>query len=71
MNPEEYLSSVLLEIIKENKIPLTERGLAFLQKEVTNRLIDKGYEINIQPVSELSGEDRRQRATPRIEIILK
>lgn len=71
MNTEEEVNNVLFEIIKENKIPYTQEGIENLLKLTYEKLGPVSYEINIQPLTEISAEDIAHRRLPKIEIIVK
>lgn len=67
MVAEEDLNSALRQVLNENeKIPYTQDGLDFLLSEVEKLIPKRELVITIQPLEEISAEDRAERKLPKI-----
>jgi hypothetical protein len=72
MITEEYVNKLLIEILQENdKIPLTARGYEFLVDELKKKLPVLEYEILVQPIEELTLQERKDRQIPKITVKIK
>lgn len=69
MITKEEVTRLLFEIIEENeKIPYTQAGYNFLIDELTKKLAPVKYNIDIQPIEEMSVTDRAERKLPNITV---
>ena len=71
MVTEEYINDIIFQLAKDNKIPYTEDGMNWLVDKVVELIPETGYQLKVQPLSEMSVQDRQMRKTPKIEIIVK
>lgn len=67
MITEQDIYSAIMKILKEyEKVSNTKNGLDFLLAEVQKLTPLGAYTISIQPLEELSDEDRLERKLPKI-----
>ncbi len=67
MITEEDLNAALRQVLKEHeKIPYTQDGLDFLLSEVEKLIPKREVVFSIQPIEEISAEDRAERKLPKI-----
>ena len=69
MYDEDELNSALRQVLNQNeKIPYTQDGLDFLLTEVEKLIPKREVVFSIQPLEEISVEDRAERKLPKITI---
>ena len=71
MVTEEYINEIIFKVVQDNKIPYTEDGMNWLIDKVVELIPESGYQLKIQPLSEISEQDRQMRKAAKIEIIVK
>lgn len=69
MITEEELTAAMYKVLDEHeKIPYTQDGLDFLLTEVEKLIPKREVVITIQPIEELSTQDRAERKLPKITV---
>lgn len=72
MYTEDELTAAMYKVLDENeKIPYTQEGLDFLLSEVEKLLPKRKVVVSIQPIEEMSVQDRAERKLPKITVTYK
>lgn len=69
MYTEDELNAVLFQVLKDHeKIPYTQNGLDLLLTEVEKIIPKREVVFSIQPIEEMSAQDRAERKSPKITV---
>lgn len=69
MYTEEEITAAMLRVLDEHeKIPYTQDGLDFLLNEVEKLIPKREVVFSIQPIEEISAQDRAERKLPKITV---
>ena len=69
MYTQDELNVALFKVLKEHeKIPYTQDGLDFLLSEVEKVIPKREVVFSIQPIEEMSAQDRAERKPPKITV---